>query len=279
MALGMLLLLAVLAPGAGWAGALAPRAELWERWLAHDATSMRTLDHGDLEQFLVRYLRIGTGGGHRVAYAEVDEQGRAMLERYLARLAAVPLEHYNRDQQLAYWINLYNALMLRLVLDHYPVASILGIGSGPGGTGGPWQLELIEVAGVWVSLADIEHRILRPIWRDPRVHYALSCAAVSCPSLHPEPYRGEVVDAQLSAAAMAYVNDRRCIQVERGRLLVSSLFRWYREDFGGSDHAVISHLMAYAEPRLAMALQRFDDIDGDMFDWRLNDAAAASARR
>lgn len=255
------------------AQAAAPRAELWDRWLAHDPASLLQIDHDDWDAFLVRYLRIGADGVHRVAYGAVAPEDRALLENYVARLGGLPISRYSRPEQMAYWINLYNALVVRLVIDHYPVASIRDIGKGSGAPGvGPWRRKLVEVEGTPLSLSDIAHRILRPIWRDPRVHYALACGAVSCPNLQPEPFYADQLDRQLSEAAMAYVNDRRCIRIEGDQLGLSSLYRWYREDFGPTDRDVINHLMAYAEPNLAMKLQGFDRISDDGFDWRLNDA-------
>lgn len=264
--LGLLMVLA------GASGQAAPRAELWDRWLAHDPTSTRQIDHADWDAFLTRYLRIGADGVHRVAYGEVTPADRALLEGYITRLAGLPISAYHRAEQMAYWINLYNALVVRLVVDHYPIASIRDVGSRPEGPGvGPWRRKLVEVEGTPLSLNDIAHRILRPIWRDPRVHYALACGAVSCPNLQPEPFDAGQLDRQLSEAAMAYVNDPRCITLEGDQLGLSSLYRWYRDDFGPSDREVINHLMAYAEPGLAMKLQRFDRISDDGFDWRLND--------
>lgn len=255
--------------------AAAPRAQLWDWWTAHDRFSLREIDHRAFETFLVRHLRIGPDGVYRLPYGLIDAADRAPLDAYIERLAQVDVAAYNRAEQMAYWINLYNALVIRLVLDHYPVASIRDIElTSAGPPNGPWDDPLIEVAGVPLSLNDIEHRILRPIWRDPRVHYALSCGAVGCPNLQPEPYRGHQLERQLNAAAMAYVNDPRCIDMDRGRLIVSSLFRWYKDDFGGTDRAVINHLMAFARPQLAMALQQFERIAGDGFDWRLNDATS-----
>jgi len=253
--------------------AAAPRAELWARWAAHDPAAMRQVDHGAWEAFLLRYLRIGPDGVHGIPYGLVSEAARAELDAYLAELAGVEIGAYNRAEQMAFWINLYNALVVRLVLEHYPVGSIRDIAPAPGDAlDGPWAKKLIEVDGEALSLSDIQHRILRPIWADPRVHYALSCGAVGCANLQPEPYRGDQLERQLSAAAMAYINDPRCIEIDQGQLFVSSLFRWFKDDFGGTDQGVINHLMAYAKPRLAMKLQHFERIAGDGFDWRLNDA-------
>jgi Protein of unknown function, DUF547 len=250
-----------------------PQAEPWDLWLEHDPASTRSIDHAEWERFLVRYLRIGGDGVHRVAYGEVTPADRAALDGYIDQLAALPIGTYNRGEQMAYWINLYNALTVRLVLDHYPIASIRDIDDAPRPlSGGPWDDPLVAIDGTPVSLNDILHRILRPIFDDPRVHYAVSCAALGCANLQPEPFRGDDLERQLNKAAMAYVNHPRCVSVEDDELGLSSLYRWYREDFGGSDAAVIHHLMGLANPRLALSLQRFDRLGADGFDWRLNDA-------
>ena len=268
--LASILCLVAIAIGSG--GEAAPEAVLWERWLAHDPDAMREVDHGAWEEFLMRYVRIGPDNIHRVAYGEVTPADREALDAYLGRLSGTAISRYNRAAQLAYWINLYNALAVETVLEHYPIASIREVGAGSGHLDGPFNASLIEVEGQPLSLHDIQNRILRPIWRDPRVLYALSCAALGCPNLQPEPYRGRTLDRQLTEAAIGYINDPRCIQLDQGQLVVSSILRWYREDFGGTDHGVIHHLMGFAAPRLAMKLQQFDRIHGDVFDWRLNDA-------
>lgn len=243
------------------------------RWQARDQASLQRIGHRPWEQFLLRYVRVGPDGIHRVAYGEVTTADFALLNRYIAHLASLPVAEYARDEQMAYWINLHNALIVRLVIERYPVADVrdLSAGSGSGG-GGPFDLDLVEIDGERLSLNDIRQRILDPVFADARVHYALSCAALGCPDLQPEPYLGHRLDEQLTEAAMDYINDPRCIHIDGGRLTVSSLFFWYKDDFGGTDRAVIRHLMAYAEPGLAMRLQRFDRIFDYLFDWRLNDA-------
>lgn len=256
----------------------APKAQLWPRWQAHDPISEAVIDHAAWDAFLDRYLVRGDDGINRVAYADVTAADRAALDGYLQRLAAVPISKYARAEQMAYWINLYNALTVRLVLDHYPVDSIRDIDLSPGLLSGllnpgPWRDELIAVEGEALSLDDIEHRILRPIWRDARVHYAVNCAALGCPDLQPEPYRGAAIEAQLDAAARAYVNDPRGATIRGDRLVVSSIYVWFKDDFGGTDRAVIEHLRRYAEPPLAARLARFTRIADHRYDWELNDAA------
>jgi len=249
------------------------RAALVERWSQHDETSSMRVDHRRLEAFLLNYLRLGSDGINRVAYGAVKDRDRQALDNYIETLSNVDITAYRRAEQLAYWINLYNSLVVKLVLDHYPIASIRKLErSGTGSYRGPWQRSLVVIDGVSLSLSDIENDVLGAMSDDPRLYYTMTCAAIGCPNLQPVPFTGDQLDQQLSDAAMAYVNGTRCITLQNGELHVSSLYRWNIKAFGGSERRVIEHLMAYAEPDLAMTLQRFDRIHGDHFDWRLNDA-------
>ncbi len=162
----------------------APSAKLWERWIAHDPNATAGIDHGTWNRFLKTYVSDGDDGVYRVAYGRVTGADKRVLEDYVAGLAATPISGYARAEQLAYWINLYDALTVKVVLDHYPVDSIRDIDISPGlFADGPWDRKLVEIEGEDVSLNDIEHRILRPIWRDPRIHYAVNCASIGCPDL------------------------------------------------------------------------------------------------
>lgn len=258
----------------GVSGSLAAeRSTLGQRWEAHDEAAMARIDHGAWERFLVRYIRPGGDGVHRLAYGRVSEGHKRDLASYLGHLSEVNIAAYRRAEQLAFWINLYNALTVDLVLDHYPIASLRRLSLEHGGSAvGAWDYPVIEMDGVRLSLNDIELGVIGSIWQDPRIRYALSCAAIGCPNLQPVPFTGDRIDQQLSDAAMDFVNDSRCIEVADGKLYISSLFRWNYQAFGGSDRAVINHLMAYADPDMAMRLQEFDHVHGDLFDWRLNDA-------
>ncbi len=266
------LLVAVCLALAPVAALAAPKAKLWERWTAHNPQSTARIDHGAWQGLLQRYVRPHSDGINRVAYGSVTADDRRVLEQYIARLAALPISTYSRKEQRAYWINLYNALTVKVILDHYPVKSIRKIKPGLLSIG-PWRQKLVTVEGQQLSLDDIEHRILRPIWRDPRIHYAVNCAAVSCPSLQREPFTGANADALLTRAARQYVNTRYGVEIKDGRLVVSSVYKWYREDFGRTDASLIRHLRQYAEPPLAAALARTQTVDDDRYDWSNNDAS------
>ena len=251
----------------------APRSDPWPRWTAHDAAATAAIDHAPWDRFLESYVVSGADGVNRVAYARVGAADKRALADYIDGLAGVAIGAYNRRQQLAYWINLYNALTVKLVLDHYPVASVRDIDISPGWFSiGPWDKQLLAIEGVALSLNDIEHRILRPIWRYARIHYAVSCASIGCPSLQAEAFTAANAEALLTAAARDYVNHTRGARIEDGRLIVSSLYVWYAEDFGDGDADVIAHLRRYARPDLAAALAGIERIDDFTYDWRLNDA-------
>ena len=181
----------------------------------------------------------------------------------------MPIDRYNRPEQLAYWINLYNALTVDAVLRRYPVTSILDIALTPGLLNrGPWDAKLAHFAGESLSLNDIEHRIARPIWRDPRVHYALNFAAIGCPNLAVTAYTGENVERMLDAAARAYVGHPRGVTLRMGGLTLSKIYAWYAEDFGG-EVGIIDHLARYAPPDLALRLTT-TPIKAYAYDWALN---------
>src|SRR5262249_41077384 len=149
---------------------------------ANDPASTAHIDHCAWSAFLQKYLVVGEI--NRLRYASVTAEDRQHLGSYVDGLGSLPISRYDRREQLAYWINLYNALTVRLVLDHYPVHSIRDIDISPGFlASGPWDKDLIAVEGERLSLNDIEHRILRPIWNDARLHYVLNCAALGCPNL------------------------------------------------------------------------------------------------
>ncbi len=256
----------------------APKARLWKRWTAHDAGAEARIDHSAWDQFLARYAIEGKDGIRRVAYGRVAAADRAALKAYLDALASVPVGRLARGEQRAFWINLYNALTVRVILEHYPVKTIRDIDISPGlFADGPWDKTLIEIEGEPVSLNDIEHRILRPIWQDPRLHYAVNCAALGCPNLQGVAFTAENTESLLEAGARAYVNHPRGARFEKGHIIVSSIYAWFTEDFGGTDAAVIAHLRGYAEPALDAKLARVKRIDDHAYDWRLNDGASPSA--
>jgi hypothetical protein len=257
---------------AGWERIFVPRADLWARWQEHDPQDTRIIDHGAWQAFLERYLDAKHPSGiSRVNYAAVTAEDRRSVEEYLRRLESTPISTHNRREQLAYWMNAYNALTVNVVLKHYPVGSIRSIKLPPGlFTVGPWNAKLMSIEGEKVSLNDIEHRILRPIWRDPRIHYGLNCASLGCPNLAGTAYTAENTPRLLIDNAIGFVNHPRAVSFKDGRLVVSSIYDWFEDDFGGSKAAVLAHLRQYARGNLAERLRTYDGSLDDQYDWALN---------
>ena len=142
----LLLIALTLAGISSFEALFAPKSELWERWQAHDPDATAVVDHGAWQGLLEAYLRPGADGLNRFDYGAVDADGRAALDGYVAHLAAQPIDRFSRREQLAYWVNLYNALTVRVVLEHYPVESIRDIDISPGlFADGPWDKKLIRI--------------------------------------------------------------------------------------------------------------------------------------
>jgi hypothetical protein len=230
---------------------------------------------------LGKYVKTGQAGINLVDYARWKGNA-ADLERLTAYLASLKSQKPSaapRDQALVFWVNLYNAATLKLLLDRYPVKSIRDIKST--GTGlldfkalsGPWRTKFLTVESRTLSLDDIENEILRPQFKDPRVHYAINCASMGCPDLKRTPWTARGLAADLDEAARAFVNHPRGASIgPDGALRVSSIYRWFREDFGGGDAEIIAHLRKYAKPELTAKLAGRKSIDGDQYDWTLNAA-------
>jgi uncharacterized protein DUF547 len=248
-----------------------PKPNLWPRWEQQSPSDTRSIEHGAWDTFLRKYLDTGHPSGiHRMNYKAVTADDRRALEGYLGRLQSTPVSGYNRREQQAYWINLYNALTVKVILDHYPVKSIRSIKPNFL-TSGPWDLKLVTVEGERLSLNDIEHRILRPIWKDPRLHYAVNCASLGCPNLAGVAYASENLDRLLTEGAVAYVNHPRGASFRNGRLRVSSIYEWFQDDFGGSAMQVLEHLRRYARGELAERLKGYDGRLEDDYSWELNE--------
>ena len=252
----------------------APRAKPWPRWERHVASNPATIDHGAWTEYLNTYLRSAFEDGQNLMdYAHVSADDGARLDDYVNRLGAVPISTFGRAEQLAYWINLYNARTVQLILAYLPIDSITQINlSKSSRSRGPWREKILTIEGEALSLNDIEHRIVRPIWRDCRVHYALNCAAIACPNLQPVAFDAANTETMLEDGARAYINHPRGVRVGDGRVTASKIYLWYADDFGGRPAGVLDHMGQYAEDDLASALKSAHRIHAYDYYWALNEA-------
>lgn len=235
--------------------------------VAQTVAPMR-FDRNLYAELLLRHTHtVADVAGTRVDYVAL---ARDPAWRHLLDGLAAAAEPTRREERLAFWIDAYNVLAMDVVARHYPIASIRDVGSllRP-----VWKRDAGVAAGVVRTLDEIEHAILRPLG-DPRIHMAIVCGSTSCPSLVREPYRPETLDAQLDAAARAFVaNSDKGVRVEADALRVSSIFKWFSGDFATSG-GVLAFLRRHADAPLVAAIDglgaapRLVHFD---YDWSLND--------
>lgn len=227
--------------------------------------------HSPWDEILSRYLSEHPDGVHRFDYDGLRNApaDRAALEDYVSTLEAVSVSQLEPDEAFAYWANLYNAVTVRLVVQEAPETSIREIRPRLWSIG-PWGVERVTVEGENLSLDDIEHAIMRPRFEAAMVHYAVNCASFGCPNLKPTAWRADGLQADLEAAARAYVNHPRGVTVTERGLVVSRIYRWFREDFGDSEEGVVTHLLNFADPELAAQIEANPNIAGHQYDWTLN---------
>lgn len=201
-----------------------------------------------------------------VAYRDWSEQAGnvAELSRYIDDLEALDLELLTRSQRLAYWINLYNAATLELVLAHYPIRSIKKIG---GILRSPWNLKVVTIGGEALSLNQIENEIIRPRFNDPRILFALNCAAIGCPLLRGEAYQGWKLDAQLDDACRLALNDPRWVELKGNKLKLTKIFDWYGADFGSDNDGKNKFITTYHNGPIPSNAK----ISYRKYDWNLNE--------
>lgn len=253
-----------------WPGAqAAPTADLWPHWSTHNPESDQAPNHHSWQQLLDKYVAANTDGINRVRYQDFTNADKTLLDAYIAELATIAPTQLSREHQLPYWINLYNALTVRVVLQHPNKDSITDM-KAKFFSIGPWDERQLTLEGLPVTLNDIEHRILRPIWQDKRLHYVLNCASIGCPNLSTQAYTKENTPLQLSEAERTFLAHPRAVAFNaQGKLILSSIFDWYLEDFGGTETALLSYL-AQQHGELSNQLRNYSSAIRYHYDWSLN---------
>jgi len=239
----------------------APEAKLWNYWQQSNENSNVVVSHQAWQEILTEHLSID-GQHHLFSYQTVSPQEQAKLDDYLNKLAQLDPRQLSKAEQYAYWVNLYNAITIDLILEEYPIRSITKLGGLF--SFGPWDEEVITINGKALTLNDIEHRILRPIWQDPRTHYAVNCASLGCPNLQLEAFTGENSEQLLEYSAQAFINSNKGVELQGKTLVVSSIYDWFAEDFA-IDGGVKAHLEKYRPD-----LKRFSGKLEYEYDWSLN---------
>ena len=177
------------------------------------------------------------------------------------------------NEQLAFWINAYNAFTIALIAKYYPLKSIMDIENKAGKN--PWKIRFININGKKYHLDEIEKDIIIPEFEEPRIHYALVCAAVSCPILRNEAYLPSKLEDQLEEQAINFLNDesKNYLDRKKKRVYVSKIFDWYSSDFENSDGTLINHLLKYMNESDKEFIINNDvsKISYLNYSWKLND--------
>jgi hypothetical protein len=230
--------------------------------------------HPAWDALLRKHVVLLDGGkASRMDYTAMAQQ-RGALKEYLqtvSRVSEAEFDAWTRAQRMAFLINAYNAYTVEKILARYPdLRSIWDFGKF---FGNPFRDEFFSLLGRKMSLDGIEHEILRKHYKDPRVHYAVNCASIGCPMLREEAYVAARLEAQLEEQARRFLSDRTRNRWHDGRLEVSKIFDWYKEDFEPREayfarYAGVLGMPAGANPRLVF-------LD---YDWTLNDSRSSSPR-
>ena len=246
------------------------KADLDERWSAYDDSSVVSVDNELWQGILDDYLVTDTDSGVNLFdYEGLLDDGREPLDDYLAQMVALDPLTLNRAEQKSYWINLYNALTVQLIIDNYPLASITTLGSNPVDFG-PWNDEATVVNGIPLSLNAIEHQIIRPLYDDYRIHFAVNCASIGCPDLAETAFNAEQIDSQLDEAAAKYLGHPRGLHFEGETLHLSTLFEWYASDFGDTLQEVLQSLGKHTDEGIVASLSQYKGSPTYDYDWSLN---------
>lgn len=252
---------------------LLPESEITERWQQFSPGSAVEVNHTDWDELLKRHI-FTAQGINLFAYSSVTSADKNELKNYVEYLQTIVVTELDRKEQFAYWINLYNALVVQIVVENYPLESIQEI-SDSLFSRGPWRQKLVYVEGIDLSLDNIEHQILRPIFKDNRIHYAVNCASMGCPNLQAQAYTRENLEALLDLGAEQYISHPRGVSFNNDQLIVSSIFDWYAEDFGDNDQQIIMYLIRFVDADLKGYLQDYlkgrKSIDEFRYDWALNE--------
>lgn len=217
-------------------------------------TKKAALSHKLWDELLKSYVTENGQVNYKSIIADKEK-----LAEYLEVLNQNPPQNdWDRNKQMAYWINTYNAFTIKLITEKYPIASINNVAAKP------WDLTFISLGGKKYSLNQIENEILRPQFKEARIHFALNCAAKSCPKLLNEAFLPEKLDAQLEKQAKAFVNNASANTLTEKKIEISHIFDWYSVDFQGG---VIPFLNKYAN----LKIKDNAKISFKEYDWRLNE--------
>lgn len=248
-------------------------------WTVHQDFSEKKISHETWQHFLDNYVVSDEEDIHLVNYPKLKKDGLKILKQYLHEMSEVPIQKYNQEEQIAFWINLYNAAVVTMIGECYQKQAEKNISISPGFfKTSLWKKAFINVMKNKLSLHDIEEKLIPRVFHDFRIYYALNNGSIGAPNLLKQAYQGETLNAALDNAAMRYINSHRGAQVIEGKLVVSKLFLWHAESFGRSPQNIIQHLKQFAKEPLKSQLKHINTIDHYYYNWHINITKTPSSK-
>ena len=243
----------------------AEKAEKIEFWDDSEEHSRFSIKHGPWDAILKKYVIVDHPSGiNRFDYDAVTTADKESLDNYLKYMQSMDPRQSPKERQKAYWINLFNATLVHRVLNSSSIDSIQDLG------GRFWKRKKIKIAMQKISLNDIEHGILRPIFKDPRVHFSLVEGAEGAANILPQAFTMENVDELLEQNTRDFIAHQRGVsQGNDGGLVLSTIFKWYEEDFGGDLNGVKQFVSPYVAEELSQLLAQATEVTYE-YDWSLN---------
>lgn len=238
--------------------------ELTMKGLGPDSPGGR-FSHDRYGRLLKKYVK----KGGMVLYGRLESE-KSALNEYIDTLASVDIKTLSLYEQLAFLINAYNACTLKLILENPGISSIKDIS-----TGKRWQDKRWLIGKRKVSLGDIEHGWIRKEYGEPKIHFALVCAALGCPKLRNEPYTGAALVAQLNDQTADFFRSAKKFRWERdkNRIYISKLIKWYRHDFVSLRGSLVKFILPHLDPSIALeikAARKMLKYTFISYDWKLN---------
>ncbi len=208
-------------------------------------------NYKNYDAFLQKYVN----SSGKVNYKKIKKSETEALAKEFQ--AAIPQKNWSKNEQLTYWLNAYNLFTIKLIVENYPVAKITDLDKGK-----PWDVKRIDLGGKTYSLNDLENEVIRPTFKDARIHFAINCAAKSCPPLYNKAFTSDKVQTLLESRTKAFLTSKANVLAEK-KVKISKIFDWYKTDFGELN----VFLSKYSTVKVAKdAVVEFAD-----YDWNLNE--------
>ena len=242
----------------------APKSEMIEFWNDYEPDSALKMNHSAWDEILKKYVVTDHPSGvNRFRYDDVTAEDKAAVEAYLTYLQSRDPRQLNHHRKKAYWMNFYNAAIVSIVLTEQPEDTIRDVGR-------IWTKKRFVVTRQEMSLNDIEHGVIRPFYNDPRVHFGFTPATIGSGNILPMAFTGQNVEELLDLNTRAFfANSERGMLIQGRTLRISSIFKWYKDDFGGTNGSVRTFIKKHVPQEVADAIDQTTRVSYQ-YSWSLN---------